>query len=186
MEAWELHCNGYSSREIAKQYHISAFCGWYVIKRLKEGLHLMANDDSKMIIVREYNPGMDAPLLFSSWRNCLWFDANPGDKKPNPIFFRMTTKKINCLLRDPQTKVKIACLQDDANEIKGYSVITNQTIQFLYVKSDYRKQGIATLLSRGFHDIVKPMTKIGIAIALKKNLKEKQDGREETKEEAGF
>lgn len=181
IKIWECHCEGYSLREIEKQSNIHYLAVYRAINKLK-GMADLMNDESK-VVIREFNPGMDSPLLFASWRHCLWFDAHPADTKPNPIFYRLTTKKINSLLRDPHTKVKIACLSDDSNEIKGYAVLTNQTIQFVYVKLDYRKQGIATLLTKGFVDIIKPSTKIGTAIALKKNLKEKQDGREETEKE---
>lgn len=180
----EYHCSGIPYRHIAKQVHIHEASVLRAINKLKEMAHLMS-DDSKTIIIRDYNPGMDAPLLFSSWRNCLWFDAHPAETKPNPIFFRQTTKKINNLLRDPHTKVRIACLQDDPNEIKGYATINNDTIEFVYVKLDYRKQGIATLLTKGFKSISDPCTKIASAIALKKNLKtkEKQNVRTEAEEE---
>lgn len=181
IQIWEYHCEGASLREIEKRFNIHNSTVFRAINRLREMAKLM-NDESKTIVIRDFNPEIDAPLLFASWRNCLWFDAHPADVKPNPIFYRMTTKKINCLLRDPQTKVRIACLEDDPNEIKGYAVLTNWTIKFVYVKLDYRKQGIATLLTRGFLNVSKPSTKIGKAIVNKKNLKEKQD--EGSKEEA--
>lgn len=183
LKIWRLHCDGFSVRAISKEVGIYYASVFRAIKNLREVARFM-DDSSKIIIIRDYNPGMDAPLLFSSWRNCLWFDAHPLDTKPNPTFFRMTTKKIHRLLKDPNTKVRIACLEDDPNAIKGYVALNNDTIEFVYVKADYRKEGIATLLTKGFKNISNTCTKIGKAIALKKNLKikENQDGREEAEE----
>jgi predicted DNA-binding protein YlxM (UPF0122 family) len=175
---WELHCEGFSLREIEKQFNIHNSTIFRAINRVREMANLM-NDNSKTIVIRQYNPNTDAPLLFASWRNSIWFDAHPAELKPNPVFYRIMTKKINNMLRNPETEIRIACLADDCDEIKGYSVFCSNILEFVYVKLDYRHQGIATLLSKGFSSITKPMTKIGKAIADKKNLKikENQNGR---------
>lgn len=183
VKIFERHCEGYSLREIEKQLDIHYVTIFRAINRLREMAKLMdEKEDSKTIIIRHYNSVTDAPLLFASWRNCLWFENHPAEAKPNPIFYRMMTKKINLLLKVPNTNIKIACLQDDPNEIKGYAVLSGPTIEMVYVKLDYRKQGIATLLTKGFVNITKPITKIASAIANKKNLKikENQNVKEET------
>lgn len=182
---WELHCEGLSIREIGKHVNIYFVSVFRAIKKLKEMADLMdLTEDPKKIILRNYDEETDAPLIFASWRNALWFDLHPNEEKPNPVFYRMMTKKINMMLRNPNTKVKIACLADDHNEIKGYSVLCGTTLEMIYVKLDYRNQGVATLLCRGFKTIAKPLTKIARAIADKKNLKENQDGREETENQS--
>lgn len=176
MQIWECHCNGASLREIEKQFNIHNATVFRAINRLREMANIMdIKPESTKIIIRDYETSSDAPLVFASWRNCLWFDNHTEQDPPNPGFYRMTTRKINLLLREPSTKVKIACLQDDPDQILGYSAFSHSTLEFVYVKNDYRKQGIATLLTKGFSDIVNPMTKIGKAIADKKNLKVKEN-----------
>lgn len=185
VKAWQSHCDGASSREIAKEYKISAFCGWYVINKIKELMKIMDLNEIKeepkeSVILRSYNPEIDTPFLFSTWRNAIWFDTHTNNEI-NPIWFRLKTKQIKLILEKPDIKIKIACLRGNIDQIIGYSVIDDLTIEFVYVKINYRNQGVATLLTKGFKDIVKPETKIGHGILKKKKLVEKGDlnGRNE-------
>jgi len=171
MEAWELHCNGASSRKIAGIYKISAFSGWNIINKIKEMANLMDLGESKRIVTRDYESSTDAPFVFATWRNCLWYDTHTSEDPPNPTFYRVVTRKINLLLREPPTEVRIACLADDSNQMVGFAALSYSTLEFVYVKLDYRNQGIATLLTKGFTNIASPETKIGKSIADKKKLR---------------
>jgi hypothetical protein len=63
--------------------------------------------------------------------------------------------------------------------------MTGSIIEFVYVKIDYRKQGIAKLLTRGFIFVAKPTTKIGASIVKKNNLRiqGEEDGTKEEQRE---
>ena len=183
LHIWEGYCDGLSYRELEKRFHIQYTTIFRAVTRIKEMANLMS-DDSKTIIKRDYDPQIDTSFIFSTWRKCLWFDEHPdSENQPGSNFCITLNRKINLLLREPTTHIKIACLQDDPGQIAGYAVLSNETLEFVYIKLDYRNQGIAKLLTKGFRDIVYPMTKIGKAIADKKNLRIKGelDGKKEDK-----
>jgi len=135
--------------------------------------------DETKVIIRPYDPKTDAPLIYSTWRNALWY----GDKNnvDSDEFYAQATREIKKILETSQ--VRIACLSDDHDLIVGYSVMTGSNIEFVYVKLDYREKGIGALLVKGFTKISTPRTKIGWAIQKRHKLviKEKQNVQEETK-----
>lgn len=63
--------------------------------------------------------------------------------------------------------IYIACEDQMPNFVLGYSIIEDHVLHFVFVKRDYRKNGIGTLLikNRAIEDVYKPnMTKIGASI----------------------
>ena len=59
--------------------------------------------------------------------------------------------------------VKIACLKEDPNVIIGYSILSNDfsTIDWVYVKSAWRKQGIGRSLIPQYPTAVTHLTTLG-------------------------
>jgi len=188
-QIWIAHCDGASLREIAKRFNIHNSTVYRSINKLRETIDLMVQkeDDATTVVIRAYNPASDAPLVFASWRNALWFDKHTNEAL-DPKFYRLKTKEIKAFLSAPGVSVRIACLQDNPDQIVGYAALSNLTIEFVYTKQDYRNLGIATLLVKGFHDVATPSTKIGASIAKNHKLKikeNKEDGfTERTKEES--
>lgn len=124
--------------------------------------------DEVKVIKRAFNDQTDTAFIYSSWRKSLWFDKPRQENAEQ--FFRVATKKIRNIIKNQSCKISISCLSDDKAFIVGYSVGIKDTLEFVYVKIDYRKKGIATLLSKEFKKISEPETKIGRAIAYKKKL----------------
>jgi ribosomal protein S18 acetylase RimI-like enzyme len=127
------------------------------------------------VILRDIQP-TDHALIFSSWRNALWFAEKRPDNEADK-FYAMTSKSIRKLLDNKENHVKIACLQEDPDEIIGYAVLNKSHLHFVYVKVDYRKKGIGSLLTKGFETVTRPQTRIGKVLVEKKKLviKEKED-----------
>jgi GNAT superfamily N-acetyltransferase len=70
----------------------------------------------------------------------------------------------------------MAVLAGDPTHLVGYSVITGKHLDWVYVKADYRKQGIARLLvPQWIETVTSDMTKIGKAIREAKQLSLKEE-----------
>lgn len=123
------------------------------------------------VTVRQYDSERDAAMLFSTWRNALWFDMANRDETKNHKFFRDCTRLIKTILAHEDAAVRVACLSDDPNLILGVSVVNKDNLIWIYVKADYRGRGIATLLAKGISTVSNPSTRIGKAIVKKKELK---------------
>lgn len=176
---WQRHCDGISERVIAKEIGTSSGTAHYTIARMTEWMNTMAHEEpiyeddpaqspKAKVILRSYNHDKDAPFIFSSWRNALWYSEDRDENLSN-IFYRRANQEIKHLIKDFFTTVKIACLSDDHDQIVGYSVMKKDNLEFVYVKKDYRKQGVAKLLSKGFKTISEPFTIEGRSIAAKHN-----------------
>lgn len=177
---WQAHCDGDTERLIAKKQKLSNFTIHHTITRMTEWMNTMSHNleayqDEPLnlkatVIIRNYDHDRDAPFIYSSWRNALWY-AEERDEGLAGMFYKKANQDIKHLIRDFFTTVKIACLSDDPDQIVGYSVLSKDNLEWVYVKIDYRKQGVATLLCKGFQSITTPYTAIGRSIAEKKKLK---------------
>lgn len=187
-QVWDLYINGSAERVIAQTLAINDSAVHRTIKKLTEYMNLMdveqplTEEKVETVVLRPFEPEIDLPFIYSSWRNSLWYDEKRDETKADK-FYRLATREIKFKLRDPHSSVRIARLDSNASSIVGYSVFIGKNLEFLYVKADYRNQGIGSLLAKGFETISDPLTKAGRAIALTHKLKVKEeDGR--IKEEA--
>lgn len=177
---WTDHCEGLSSREIGRKHKIFYVTIHRAIRRIEELIKIMdLTDSNKTVVLRDYESFTDDPFIFSTWRKAVWFDKQKPTDSLDPIFFRQKTKQIRNILASPNILIRLACLKDDPDQIIGYSILDNMVIEFVYVKVDYRKQGIASLLTKGFKSCAQPTTKIGASIIKRHDLSiqgEKEDG----------
>jgi hypothetical protein len=111
-------------------------------------------------------------MVYACWRNNLWGEKELGDERTpeSTEFYTNLTKQIRETLKNAE--VRIACLSHFPDVIIGYSVMTKKHLHWVFVKPEYRKTGVATLLTKGFKTYDEPMTKIGKAILEKKNEEE--------------
>lgn len=189
---WESHCKGASLREIQQQFNIHNATVFRAIRRLKEYMKITEPIAPDKIILRAYEDSSDASLLFSTWIKSIWYETHglrEAESSKNLIdqkFKRQKTRDIRRFIAHPDAEIRIACLEFDPDQIIGWSAIINATIEFVYVKIKYRNEGVATLLTKGFTHIVKPMTIIGRAIMTSHNLKvkETEDARKRNETEA--
>ena len=170
-KVWQLHCEGKSLREIENETDICYSSINRAIKRIKEFINLM-DLDRVIVVLRPFSYKEDAPFIFSTWRRSVWFDSHPQEEIIPDGFYR---KDIKEKLMNPDNIIKVACSKDNGSHIFGFSVMEKDLLEFVYVKVEMRHHGIARLLTAGFATIVKPMTKIGRAIAKNKLLKEKKE-----------
>lgn len=181
-KVWEQHLGGASIRETAASLKLSRMTVQRTLKQLTERMDLMSVEDEIIVpptkvIVRPYMAQVDEPFLYASWRNSLWYDE---ERTENPDkFFRLATKSIRKVLAQPTTTIMVAVQEDSPLFILGYAVIDKAShVLWVYVKADYRNQGLASLLCQRAESFHKPMTKIGKAIAKNKNLNVVTDEQE--------
>lgn len=170
--AWKLHGEGLSIRQIASQTGIHRDMVFRAIKKLTSTMHLIEDDVSEenvRVVLRELRDA-DLPMIHSTWRNSLWYDIKRNETGAAQ-FYKDVSRYIKTLLSMPTTKIRIACLADDANHIVGYSAMSTSNLEWVYIKFDYRKSGVATMLCPGLKSVSKPRTKVGEAIAKKLNMR---------------
>ncbi len=190
---WMLYIEGKSNRAIAGRLSINDTLVWRTINTLSQYMGLMDLEEEEKpqlakVVLREYRPKGpkgDEGFIYGTWRNALWFDNENRKEGESDRFFRAATQSIRRILESPETRVRIACLDDSDILIVGYSVITGNLLHFIYVKPDYRNKRIGSLLVPQSVERVSPiMTKVGRAIAIKKKfIKENQHGKTEGLEE---
>jgi len=104
---------------------------------------------SKPWAIRDSVPGdhnfISATFLRGLYYGDSWFSLMRKDD-----FMVNYSSIIEALLRNTNTRVKIACLKEDYDVILGYAILgSNDTLNWVYVKKDWRKLGIAnSLISR--------------------------------------
>lgn len=171
---WEGYCEGKTLRELETEHKISDNRILVLIRKITDWMNLMDTRPDSMesqslatIILRDYDSGVDDPMIYSTWRNAVWYDKEDRDDQLASAFYSQITKAIKALLKYPDVRVRIACDKEDPDFIAGYSVMKGDNLEFVYVKINYRNKGIAKLLTKGFKSVAIPDTKIGAAIAYK-------------------
>lgn len=113
-------------------------------------------------------------MIYSTWRNQSYYSAEERVEGSPARFFAMKSQEIRDILRIAD--VKIACLEDDPTTIIGYCVLQNTHLYWIYVKPDYRLQGIAKLLvPKDIRTVPQKLTKMGAKLVEKKKLKREND-----------
>ena len=148
-KVWELHCEGVPEREIAEK-------AWS-LQEVPSSLHHRRNKGEKIkgmesfqITVRPYEEKIDAPFIFNSWSRSAYYSSKPRPS-PKKDWFQAKIHSIKDALQEGT--VYVACLKEDPIFFLGYIVLQKNQIQFLYVKQDYKNQGIEELLTNKFKDI---------------------------------
>lgn len=93
------------------------------------------------IITRAFNKVNDSGFIFDTLPKGVYFMAFYPIHADKKTFFDVYYAYLKTLLE--YADIKISCAKDDTDFIIGYSIIANDTLEWVYVKHDYRKQGIA-------------------------------------------
>src|ERR1700744_2650115 len=108
----------------------------------------------------------------SSWLKAVYWGSTSYSNMDQTEYFTDYAKHIAKLITRPGTKVDVAVLKEDQNEVLSYIVYNDQVLYFAYTKRDFRKAGMLnTLLKDMDFTHVHVLTKIGKVIADKKELK---------------
>jgi ribosomal protein S18 acetylase RimI-like enzyme len=131
--------------------------------------------DEAGLVVREYGPE-DEACIYSTWRNGSFYGQQKKQHTSSDRYFREKTQEIKAILSDPATRVRVAVLEQSPQTILGYSVTNGTHLEWIFVKVDFRRQGIARLLCpKHIETYTDKLTKIGKTIAEMKKLKLKEN-----------
>lgn len=130
--------------------------------------------DEIKIVVRDVRPE-DHNFIFSAWLKGQYFGSSYFRQIPSDLYFEEYAKTIATLLSPIHPKgpvtIRIACDENQPEWISGFSVSRGEDLYWVYVKEDFRNQGIATLLIEGQNiTTAKSTTKAGRAFMEKKGL----------------
>jgi GNAT superfamily N-acetyltransferase len=130
-----------------------------------------------IVIIRTFKPDLDSGFIYGTWAKGAYFGAQLKTTTPKRKWFEDYHYYIADQLE--KSRVLVACLSNHPDTIIGYAVINFETLEWIYVKEMFRKQGIAKLLIQNNPiKYVNNLTRVGRAIAEKHDLKEKEDGTE--------
>lgn len=90
--------------------------------------------------------GDDIPFIYATWLESYRYDSYFGKSHRNGVFFSDYRKVIDKLLND--SKVIVACVQDEPGAILGYMVFEPSVLHYVFVKGAFRRLGVATGLCR--------------------------------------
>ncbi len=126
---------------------------------------------SDLVTTRDLLPG-DINFIFSTWLLGIYYGDTIFKEMKKDIFMDHYHKLIETILNAPSTLIRIACLKDDQDVILGYAVMNKnkQTAYFTFVKSAWRKIGLAKMLLGPDVKTVTMLTKLGLGIIKRKGL----------------
>ena len=120
----------------------------------------MNSELQKLCEIRDYRES-DKAFVLSTFLRGLYYGDSWFSLIPKDIFMDNYKLVGDVLLK--KYVVKVACLKEDPDVILGYSILGTdyQTIHWVYVKSAWRKQGVAKSLLPKYPTAVTHMTALG-------------------------
>jgi hypothetical protein len=111
----------------------------------------------------------DKAFIFATFLRSLYYDGGIFGEVPKDIFMLHYHAVIESLLSLPSAEVKVACLKDDNEVIVGYALLSahGEILNYLYIKSAWRKIGLAKALAGSSVKSVTHLTKVGLSILKK-------------------
>lgn len=103
----------------------------------------------------------DKNLILATFLRGLYYGESWFSMIPKQIFMDNYKHVAEALIN--KSTIKVASLKDDPNIILGYSILSNdyQTIHWCYVKSAWRKRGIAKSLLPQYPVYVTHLSQLG-------------------------
>lgn len=111
----------------------------------------------------------DVNFVLATFLRGLYYGDSWFSLIPKPIFMANYKAVAEALLK--RATVKVACLKEEPDVILGYSILSNdyQTVHWCFVKSAWRRRGIAKSLLPQHPTAVSHLTKLGLILLPKLN-----------------
>lgn len=127
----------------------------------------MSIQKTELIAIRD-GTAEDVNFILATWLRGV-YHSHPWFKQiGKTIFMQNYNRRLHKLLERPETNVKVACLVDDPSTILGYAVYRSaggvNVLDWVYVKSAWRKIGIAKSLVPTPINLCTHVTKVGLAL----------------------
>lgn len=124
---------------------------------------------SELLSIRDYVPG-DRNFILATFLRGLYYGESWFTLIQKSVFMEHYHKVITYLLDKKDTTIKVVCLKEDQDEIKGYAIYTGDTLHWIFIKKKWRKIGLARDLMPKSVSQVTHLTKIGLSIIRNKNI----------------
>lgn len=125
------------------------------------------NKLSELVHYRDGKPD-DENMILATWVQGL-YHSNQNEpwfaSVPQYIFNEEYRKIIKQLLAKPGIEKRIACLNEDEDVVLGYAIFEGDTLHWVYVKSSWRRLGIARNITPKKIKWYTHLTPIGRSIA---------------------
>ena len=117
--------------------------------------------------IRPYKPE-DKSFIMASWLRGLYYGDTWFSLIPKQIFMENYKHFLEALL--DKSTIRIACSSEDPDQIFGYAVLSKslQTVHWIFIKTLYRKKGIANQLVPKDITFVSHLTPLGQSLMVKR------------------
>jgi hypothetical protein len=131
--------------------------------------------NKEAIVVRSYT-NLDRNFILATWLRGLYYGDTWYSAIPKAIFMENYHRILERFLAHPSVTIKVACLKEDPEIILGYSVTRLikhgeadiSVLDWIFVKSAWRKIGVAGMLLPSRLNAVTHITKTGLSILKQK------------------
>lgn len=106
----------------------------------------------ELISYRDLMPA-DLNFIYSTWLKGLRYGNDWFSFITKEAYFTFYHRIIELILEKPNVIIKVACLKEDPDVILGYSVSEGLVLHWVFVKSAWRKIGIAKDLVPEFKSV---------------------------------
>lgn len=103
-------------------------------------------------------------LVFSRFLRSLRFGNDYFKMIDSDPYYEIYHKYLSVLLNRPQTRVKLAVLSDDHENVLGFAITEPKKLHYCHVYKDYRRSGIAKTLCQESFEIITHITNVGASI----------------------
>ena len=145
-DAWELHAQGLSVRQIAKDLGLTRNQVGPLIARLRRKLKVVSMDGLKLRPMAR----TDVEYVKGSWLKNYKNSSSFAKRVTHDVFYKWHGAIVDAILSRPGTDVFIATLPDEEGVILGFFVCERQgqsrVAHYLFVRPEWRKLGLARAL----------------------------------------
>lgn len=120
----------------------------------------------RIMVLSGSDPALEPykPMIYSDWLNSLRYLNDWFREIEQNIYFSTYHKIIEALLSRSESSVSLAVLEDDSDNCLGWSLCEGTTLHYVFVKRDFRGQGICRRLAPLEIEKITHLTKPGRAI----------------------
>ena len=118
----------------------------------------------KILSFRSIAPEQYKSLVFATWLNSLRYGNEVYKHISQDSYYKIYSKYIDNLLKRPMSRLRIAVLSEDEDVTFGWSVDEGDVLHYVFVKKDFRQNGIGTQLVSKDIKTFSHLTKIGLSI----------------------
>lgn len=125
----------------------------------------------EVVTVRIAKDG-DKNFIYSTWLLGVYYGETVFKEMKKDVFMKHYHGLIDQIMNHPDIVIKVACFKDDTDTILGYAVMNKngKTLHWTFVKSPWRRIGLAKMLTGSEIEVATTLTKLGLSILRAKQI----------------